>query len=288
MKSLVKYIDLLLGSTIFSLSVVWFADPKGLVIGGISGVAIMARWVSGGRIPLFVTNLLLNIPIFLISAKQRGFKFILNSLISVLWMSFILEAGKYIKNPLDVSEDILLTSLMAGTFAGVGLGLILRSGATSGGTDMLASIFKFKFPNLDISKLLLIIDGIIIILGFSVFGVTKGIYAIISVVIATLIINLFLDGAHFARSVFILSDKYNEISKEIIESLKRGNTGINVQGMYSGEEKKMLFVVVEPKEIISLQNIVRNIDKKAFMVISDVRQALGEGFFDFNELDKKL
>ena len=203
--------------------------------------------------------------IFLISVKQRGFKFILNSLISVITMTLFLEILEFVPNPLDVSDDILLSALMTGVFAGVGLGMVLRAGATSGGTDMLASIVKFIKPHHDISKLLLIIDGIIIIFGISVFGVTNGIYAIIAVYISTLIINIFTEGAHFARGSFILSE-----------------------GMYSTEDKEMLFVIVEPKEVVTLQNIVKNIDTKAFMVIFDVRQALGEGFFDFKELDKKL
>ncbi len=282
------YFDIILGSTLFSLSVTWFADPLGLVIGGISGIGIIIKSLSGGLIPIFVTNLVLNIPLFLISIKQRGFKFIYKSLISVLWMTFILELSTFIKNPLDVSGDIFLTSLMAGIFAGVGLGLVLRAFATSGGTDMLASIVKYIKPHLDISKLLLIIDAVIILLGMSVFGVTHGIYAVLSVYISTKIINIFLDGAHFARGAFILSEKYKEISKEIIEKLDRGNTGINVKGMYSKEDKKMIFVVVEPKESILLQNIVKDIDKKAFMVIFDVRRALGEGFYNFEDLDKKI
>ncbi|MBE7029716.1 MAG: YitT family protein [Clostridia bacterium] len=285
MKIAKDYFDIILGSTVFSLSVAWFADPMELVIGGISGLAIIIKWLSNDLIPLFITNLILNIPLFIISIKQRGFKFILKSLISVIWMSIILEAAVYIKNPLDVSDDILLTSLLTGLFSGVGLGLILRSGATSGGTDMIASIFKKIKPHCDISKLLFITDLIIILIGISVFGVTKGIYGIIAIFVSMLTINLFLDGAHFGRGVFILSDKYEEISKEIFTKLERGNTGISAQGMYTKKDKKMLFAVVNPKEIVKLQNIVRNIDNEAFMVIFDVRRTLGKGFFDLNKTD---
>lgn len=282
------YFDIILGSTLFSLSVTWFADPAGLVIGGVSGIGIIIKSLSNDLIPIFVTNLVLNIPLFLISIKQRGFKFIYKSLISVLWMTITLELSTLIKNPLDVSNDFFLTALMAGVFAGIGLGLILRATATSGGTDMIASIVKFAKPHLDISNLLLVIDAIIILLGMSVFGVSHGIYAVLSVYISTKIINIFLDGAHFQRGAFILSDKYNEISEEIIKKLDRGNTGINVKGMYSKKDKKMLFVIVDPKESILLQNIVKTIDKKAFMVIFDVRRALGEGFYNFEDLDKKI
>ncbi|MBE7020609.1 MAG: YitT family protein [Ruminococcaceae bacterium] len=285
-KKALEYAEIIIGSILFSISVIWFADPMGLVIGGISGIAIIVK--SFTDIPLFITNLVLNVPLFLIAVKQRGFKFIFKSLLSVLLITLMLEALTFIKNPLSVADDILLTALLTGVFSGAGLGLIFRSGATSGGTDMLASIFKFIKPHFDMSRLLLIIDGIIIISGMSFFGVSKGLYAVIAVVISTLIINFILDGTHFARGAFILSDKYEEISEAIFKELERGNTGINVKGMYTKEEKKMLFVVVNPKETVKLQQIVKNIDQKAFMVIYDVRQTLGEGFFDFKELENKL
>ncbi len=285
-KTKYEYSEIILGTILLSISVIWFADPMGLVTGGISGLSIIVKEFTA--IPLFITNLVLNIPLFLISVIQRGFKFVFKSFLSVIITTVLLEVLTFIKNPLDVSGDILLTALMAGAFSGTGLGLIFRSGATSGGTDMLASIFKYIKPHFDISRLLLIIDGIIIILGMTVFGVTKGLYAIIAVVVATMIINIILDGVHFARGVFIISEKYEEISKAIFDILERGNTGIDAKGMYTGNDKKILFVVVNPKETVILQNIVKRIDTEAFMVIYDVRQTLGEGFYDFKELENKL
>ncbi len=285
-KTTTEYLQIILGSFLFSISVIWFADPMRLVIGGISGIAIIIKEFTA--IPLFITNLVLNIPLFLIAVTQRGFKFIFKSLLSVLLITLMLELLTFVKNPLNVSDDILLTALMTGVFGGTGLGLIFRSGATSGGTDMLASIFKYIKPHFNISRLLLLIDGIIIIGGMTIFGVSKGLYAIIAVIISTIIINIILDGAHFARGVFIVSEKYDEISKAIFDELERGNTGIDAKGMYTGKDKKMLFVVVNPKETVTLQNIVKKIDSRAFMVIYDVRQALGEGFFDFKELENKL
>lgn len=287
-KKFADYFDIILGTTLFAFSITWFAEPIGLVTGGVSGIAIIIKWLSGNKIPIFLTNLILNIPLFLICIKQRGVKFIVKSLVSVLWMTFALEAVKFIPNPLNVSDDILLSALLAGISAGGGLGFILRASATSGGSDMLAAIIKFKKPHFPISTLILIIDCLIILCGIVVFGAKTGIYAIISVYLSTKIINRMLDGIHFARGAFILSDKYREISKEIFNKLERGNTGIEVEGMYSKEKRKMLYVVVEPKEIIVLQNIVKEIDPEAFMTIHDVRRTLGEGFFEFEKLESIL
>ena len=280
------YLEIIIGSTLFALGIVWFADPMELVVGGVSGISIIVK--SFLKIPLYITNLALNIPIFLIAVKQRGFKFIFKSMISVLWSSLIMEIATFIPNPFNISEDIFLTSVMTGVFAGVGLGLVLRATATTGGTDMLASIIKYIKPHLDISRVLFVIDAIIIVTGMTVFGVTKGLYAVIAIMISTVIINLILDGAHFARGVLILSEKFEEISKAVFDELNRGNTSIPAKGMYTKEDKNILFVVVNPKEIITLQNIVKNIDSNAFMTIFDVRKTLGEGFFDFKDLDKKL
>lgn len=282
------YLYIISGTTIFSLSVSWFADPIGLVTGGVTGIAIIVRTLSLNKIPLFATNLILNIPLFIICIKQRGFTFIKKSLIGVLWLSLMLAINKYIKNPFPVSDDILLSALLSGTFSGIGLGFILKASATSGGTDMLAAIIKYKKPHFPISTLILIIDTVIIIAGISIFGVKTGLYAVLSLVVATTILDRILDGIHYAKAVYILSDNYKEISEEIFKVLKRGNTGIEAKGMYTDTSRKMLYVVLEPKEIVILQNIVKEKDDKAFMTITDVRRVVGEGFLNFSEIENSL
>ena len=144
-KKALEYAEIIIGSILFSISVIWFADPMELVIGGISGTAIIVKKFTS--IPLFITNIVLNVPLFFTASTQRGFKFIFKSLVSVLLTTLFLELLTFIKNPLNVSEDILLTALMTGVFSGTGLGLIFRAGATSGGTDMLASIIKFTISS---------------------------------------------------------------------------------------------------------------------------------------------
>jgi len=287
-KLLRDYLNIITGTTLFSLGITWFADPIGLVAGGVTGIAIVVKNLSMDKVPLFATNLILNIPLFIICIKQRGFGFIKKSLFGVSWLSFILALNKYIPNPLNVKDDILLSSLLLGVFAGVGLGFILRASATSGGTDMLAAIIKFKKPHFPISTLILIIDGIIIASGMFIFGVYTGLYAILSLFVTTKILDGILEGIHFAKAAYILSDKYEDISDEIFKTLKRGNTAIQAKGMFTKKDKKILYVIVEPKEIIILQNIVKNIDPSAFMTITDVRRVVGEGFTDFKEIENSL
>lgn len=280
---------ILLGTTLLALGINWFLAPIGLVTGGISGVAIIVKEVSkntiGFTIPLWATNICLNTPLFLITFKQRGFKFAQKSLYAVLWTSVALWYTDYIPNIFAVEQDILLSALFGGALLGCGIGLVLKSSATTGGTDMLASIIKFKHPRFPITKLMLGIDGVIILGGMFVFGQQKAMYAVLSVFVTTKVIHSILEGMNYAKAAFIVSDKNEEIATAIMEQIPRGVTGLQGRGMYSKDEKEMLFVVVSPKQITNLRDIVQEIDEKAFVTIADVREVLGEGFCtDYNSL----
>lgn len=273
---------ILLGATLLALSINWFLSPIGLVTGGISGTAIVIQEVTrklfGTGIPLWVTNIALNVPLFLISIKQRGFQFAQKSLYSVLWLSVALWFTEFFPNPFATSGDLLLPALFGGAGLGVGIGLVLRAGGTTGGTDMLASIIKFKHSAFPITKLMLVIDGTIILCGFFIFGQEKAMYAIISVFVTSKIIGNIIEGVHYAKAAFIVSSKSEIISKEIMEKIPRGVTGLKATGMYSKEDKEMLYVVVSQKEITRLREIIQEIDPRAFVTIADVKEVLGEGF----------
>lgn len=273
---------ILLGATILALSINWFLSPSGLVTGGISGTAIIIEEVThkifGVGIPLWVTNIGLNIPLFLISIRQRGFKFAQKSLYSVLWLSVALWFTGFLPNPFVTNGDFLLPALFGGATLGAGIGLVIRAGGTTGGTDMLASIIKFKKPAFPITKLMLMIDGMIILCGFFIFGQEKAMYAIISVFVTSKVIASIIEGVHYAKAAFIISEKSDVISKEIMEKIPRGVTGLKATGMYSKEDKEMLYVVVSQKEITRLRELIYDIDPKAFVTIADVKEVLGEGF----------
>lgn len=273
---------IIVGTTLLALGVNWFLEPIGLVTGGISGTAIIVKEVSqmtiGFGIPLWLTNITLNLPLFLISIRQRGFKFAQKSLYSVIWLSFALWFTGYLPNPFVVHNDLLLPALFGGVFLGGGIGLVIRSGGTTGGTDMLASIIKFNHTKFPISKLMLGIDGTIILCGCFIFGQEKAMYAIISVIITSKVISNIIEGVDYAKAVFIISDQNHIISKEIMEKIPRGVTGLKATGMYSKENKEMLYVVVSQKEVSKLRELVQLHDPKAFMTIAEVKEVLGEGF----------
>ena len=221
-----------------------------------------------------------DIPLFIVAIKQKGFEFAKKSLYSAIWLSVCLSIFEHLPNWFSFENDLLLTTVCGAACLGVGTGLVFRAGATTGGTDTLASIIKFKYPHMAVSRILQIIDTVIIVSGLMVFGLEKTVYAMILVYISSKTINSVLEGMYFAQAAFILSDKYEAISQAIFEGMGRGNTGIHAQGMYTKKETKMLFVVVSQKQVPELRQLVYRIDPKAFMVVSDVREALGEGFVE--------
>lgn len=284
-----EFFLIFLGVNILAIGINFFLAPLNLVTGGISGLGIVVEELGdmffGFPIPIWLTTLALNIPLFVISIKQRGFEFAKKSLYAVILLSVALWYMELIPNPFALGDDLLLAAVFGGVGLGVGIGVVLRASATTGGTDMLASIIKFKLPKFPIAKLMLIIDGCIILSGFFLFGAHKAMYAIISVVITSKMIANVLEGTHFAKAAFIISDKSEEISIAIMERIPRGSTGLKARGMYSKNDKEMLFTVVSQKEITKLREIIREIDPKAFVTIADVKEVLGEGFIeDHNSL----
>lgn len=282
-------LQIIFGITVLALGVTWFSAPLGLVAGGITGLSIVILELSekllGFPIPLYVTNIVLNVPLFIIAIRQRGFPFAQRSLFAVSWLSVALWYCGLLPNYFHVGEDLFLGVVFGGLLFGTGIGIVLRASASTGGTDMLASIIKFKNPGFPIVRLIQVIDGVIILSGFFVFGPHKGMYAIVMMIISSYMINTWLSGMHFAKAAFILSEKSEEISREIIQRLGRGNTGIKAKGMYTKEDREMLYVVVYPKQVGELRNIVKEVDANAFITIANVTEVLGEGFSqDYNSL----
>ena len=277
MLKLKQYFLIVLGCLIFSAGVVWFADASGLVTGGFSGLAIIINRITDG-VPLFVTNFILNIPLFLLSAYQRGFKFVARSFFAMVISSFFMFVFANIKNPIYIGDDLFITSVLSGASMGVGLGLVMSTFTTSGGTDMLASVIKSKFPHVSIPFIMLIIDVAIILCGVIIFGLKKSVYGIISLIICSKLVDMFLSGFNFSKAVFVISKNQNKISRYVSENMKRGNTLIHATGMYTGNRRDILFIVVSSKEVVKIKKIVKSFDKNAFMFVCSAAEVIGEGF----------
>ncbi|OPZ83342.1 MAG: hypothetical protein BWY74_04472 [Firmicutes bacterium ADurb.Bin419] len=194
-------------------------------------------------------------------------------------------ANVFVKNYLGEAEgliypkDILLYSLFGGFLMGVGLGLVFKSGATTGGTDLAARIVSDFIPVFTMGETLLIIDTSVIILAAAVFkSFQLGLYAIVTLFISSKVIDAILEGVNFAKAVFIISDLSDKIASRILTDLERGVTALDGTGMYTGNDKKVLLCIVNRGQISMLKNIVKSVDQGAFIILADVREVLGEGF----------
>lgn len=274
-------IKLILGTGGIALGIQWFYDPGGFVTGGFTGIAIMIRqttlFLVKGGVPLWLTNLLLNIPVFLAALRIKGRRFVAKTAAA----TFMLSGWLYVIPAVDMAQqDFLLASVFGGVISGAGMGLVLLARATTGGTDMVAVLIQRKLRHYSVVQVLEAVDGLIVLLGIFVFGLKSGMYAMIAIFIASKVSDALMEGMKYSKAAFIITERYDEVAGELMEQLDRGVTGLNAKGMYSDGEKCMLYCVVSKKEIVALKEIVVGIDRHAFVIVSDAREVLGEGFIE--------
>ena len=278
-----EYLMIIVGTGLMSLAINSVFDASGMVTGGFSGIAIIIKaWTKGlvnGGIPLWVTNCVLNVPLFFIAWRVKGFSFIKKAILGEISLSVWLAIQPVFHL---AGDDLLLAALYGGVIQGVGIGLVFLGGGTTGGTDMMAAIIQKFLQHYSISQIMQIIDGAVVVVGMYVFGIHKALYAIIAVYLVTKVSDGLIEGLKFSKAVYIITEKPEEIAGMIMEDLDRGATGINVKGMYSGQDKLMLFVVVNKKEIVMLKEKVDEIDPQAFVIVTDAREVHGEGFIEKN------
>ncbi len=277
------YLRITLGVIFLGFAIGMFFKPNNMVIGGVSGLAIVIEFLTGKAgfpIPIWLTNLIVNIPLFILGTRARGFKFITKTLYATVLLSVVLYFEAYF--PVIKLNDMLLTAVFGGLLDGVGLGLAFRSSATTGGTDLAASILNKCYPHLPLQKIMFAIDTCVIIFGLCVFGLAHSMYAVIAAFLAVKAIDMVLEGMSYAKAVWIISDHYDQISERIIKVVGRGVTGLNGKGMYTGSAKNVMMCVVSSKQLVTLKSIVQEIDGKAFVIVADVREVLGSGFKAIN------
>jgi len=265
-------VQILIGLVICSLGYNLFLIPNNIAAGGFTGIAQLIN--SGTGWPIGTIALVLNIPLFLFSMKSLGLRFGVRSLIATVLFSLLLDL-LHLNLPV---QDMLLATVYGGLFCGLGFGLILRGSATTGGTDMLASLIHRLIPAVRVSWGIFVIDGLVIIASAFVFDMMCAMYALIVTLICNIVIDVVLEGPNSSHSFFIISDHSDEIARRILDELDRGVTGLNGTGMYSGKDKRVLLCAVTRLETIRLRRIVFSVDPRAFMISSKAHDTYGEGF----------
>jgi len=279
-KAVNEYILITLGSVILALSIALFFNPHSLVTGGVSGIAIIIYELSyrwwGESIPLWVTNLVFNVPILAVATKVFGLKTMAKTVYSMLTITFALYLADFL--PDFMVNDLLLVSVFGGIAMGIGLSLVFMSKGATGGTSTLATLINLKVRYLSIAKIMLAIDVLIVGIGLMTFDIYRMLYAMIAIFICTKVIDTVLEGLNFAKTAYIISDKSEEVADNILHKLNRGVTSLHGEGMYSRQKRNVLLCIVSNKEIVELKDIVRSTDENAFVIVSDAREVLGQGF----------
>ncbi len=269
------YLMIVAGSFIMGFAIKNMYDPMNLVTGGVSGAAIIVKSLIG--IPLWATNTVLNIPLFLAAWRLKGWNFIRRTLVATMSLSVSL----YVIPEMPLVEgDLFLSAVFGGIISGVGTGLVFLYQATTGGTDMLAALMQLKLRHYSIAEIMQFLDGAVVVAGASLFGIRHAFYAILAIYAVCKVSDGILDGMKFAKQAVVISDRSEEIAGQVMDRLERGVTAVDATGMYSGRTRKMLFCVVSRKELVILRDIVKQIDPRAFVIVDDVREVFGEGFIE--------
>lgn len=246
--------------------------PNNIAAGGFTGIGQLVN--SFADISVGTVSMLLNIPLFIFSMKSLGLRFGVRSLLAMLGLSLFID---YIPFPV-ATNDMLLATVFGGALGGLGFGLILRGSATTGGSDMLASLIHRHIPAVRVSVGIFAVDGLVILASAFVFDQTAAMYALICTFLMNVVVDVVLEGPNSAHSYFVISNHADEIAQRIMGELERGVTAFDATGMYSGNKKQVLLCVVNRLETMTLRRIIFSIDPSAFVIANKAHEVLGEGF----------
>ncbi len=269
---LTTYFQIVLGCFIGAAAYPTFLIPNSIAPGGLTGVATILNHLFGW--PVGTVSLLMNIPLFLIGYRSMGRIFAFRSLLATFLFSLFIDIL-----PLKtISDDPLLGTLFGGVVLGIGLGLILRGGATTGGTDMIARMVHRRFQFITVGAFLFALDFLVVVAAGILMGSSEALYALIAIFVCSKVIDMVMVGFTGNKACFIMTGGWEKITSRIMDEIGRGVTHLNARGAYSGEERPMVLCVVSRQEVMAVKQIVREEDEKAFMFITEAHEALGEGF----------
>lgn len=266
------YGQILAGCFIGAAAYPTFLIPNRIAPGGLTGVATILNHLFA--LPVGTVSLALNVPLFLIGYRTMGKVFAFRSLLATLLFSLFIDLL-----PLPViSDDPLLGTLFGGVVLGIGLGLILRGGATTGGTDMVARMVHRRFPFITVGAFLFALDFLVVAAAGLLIGGSEALYALINIFISARVIDAVMVGFTGNKACFIMTGSWDSVSRRIMDEVGRGVTHLTARGAYTGEERPVVLCVASRQEITAIKQIVREEDGGAFMFITEAHEALGEGF----------
>ncbi len=281
------YAFITIGAFILAVGYVYFISPHKIVPGGVYGIAIVVHYLTAGvfsfwpdGIPIGLFGLILNIPLTYAGIKILGPRFGIKTIVGFVLASVFMDGITYLRpdGDLPLVNDVLLSCVFGGVLIGFGLGLIFKSRATSGGSDIIAMIFA-KYTNLQLGQLLIYVDSIIVLFGLAVFKDWQiPLYSWLTIYITGKAIDITIEGSNYNKALLIISKEHEKIKQKLLFDLDRGGTYLLGKGMYTNEEKQVIYTVVSRREVLILEQYIHSIDPDAFITVMDVKEILGEGF----------
>lgn len=269
-------IGLVLGCIFMSIGINMFLKPYTIAPGGLSGLSMVIGKVTG--LPMSIVMLVIGIPLIIFSVKILGIKNSIKTLIGMSVFSAILSITSYLSN-VHVTEDVLLCSISGALCLGIGLGIILKMDASTGGTDLIALMLNKVFPNVPLSKFMVMLDGMVVIsAGLASKNLETALYSGVALYIIVKLVDAIVSDFNYSKAFMIISNEPNVLRDGITRKIKRGVTFLQGKGGYTNEDKNVLLVVVSKNEEVHLKKVIKNIDPSAFIIVSDVHEVLGEGF----------
>ncbi|WP_340371652.1 YitT family protein [Peribacillus sp. FSL E2-0218] len=267
---------ILFGAGIFAFGLVHFNMQNNLAEGGFTGITLIIYQLVG--INPSYSNLVLNIPLFLIGWKYLGRTSFLYTLIGTVGLSVWLWVFEKYQINIDLGGDLMLVALFAGVFVGVGLGIIFRYGGTTGGVDIIAR-FAHRYLGMGMGRTMFIFDAVVIGLSILTYlNYRQAMYTLVAVFIGARVIDFMQEGAYAARGAMIISEKNQEIAEKIMKDMERGVTVLRGYGSFTRNDREVLYCVVAKNELVRLKNAITSVDPHAFVSVSEVHDVLGEGF----------
>lgn len=271
---LIECIETIIGTAIMAIGISLFLLPNQLSSGGFSGIATITYYLLNISVGTMV--LVLNIPLFIIAFFKIGKSFFFKSLLGTISLSVFID---FFEKFTPLTQDRFLACIYGGTIIGIGTAVVLRSKASSGGTDLISNIIREYNHKIRMGTVIVIVDTIIIALNVIFFKKLEiGLYSAIAIYLDGKMIDIIFEGIYFTKLLFIISDKNEKIAEEIENNIKRGLTGLYGKGMYSNEDKLILVCAAPRSDISKIKELARNIDPHCFIILSNAREVFGEGF----------
>lgn len=256
-----------------------FLVPNKIAAGGVSGLATVVYYTAldyGLTLPIGIQMLVMNVVLLFVALRAQGWRYAARTIYGIIGLSLAIDLLAPV-TPQLATHDLLLAALYGGATTGLGLGLVFKAGGNTGGTDIIAQLLAKRVP-LGVGQLMLATDAVVTLFAALRFGPELALYGAVAIYVGGQTIDLLLEGFSVEKAAFIISDASDAIADAIIHELGRGCTAISARGVYSNTEREMLFVVVSRTEIDALKSVVHTIDPTALVIISDVHEAIGEGF----------